>query len=268
MAAIEAYSAAVIAQQYNTTMSGVSNSWSRAPSSLAIGASDVHVWKATLDATGESLAALRGVLSDDERVRADRFIRRIHGDRFTCARGMLRRLLARYLGAPPEAIGFRYDELRRPSLAPGQFPMDLRFNLSHSEDKALFAFAIGNDLGVDIEAIDDRVERDKLAERFFAAGEVAALRALPERAQREAFFLCWTRKEAFVKAHGKGIAFGLDRFEVSVGPDQPARIVHVDDGEMRTDAWALHDLLAFDGFASALVTKSDMGAPLLYEVSG
>jgi 4'-phosphopantetheinyl transferase len=138
-------------------------------------------------------------------------------------------LLAGYLGQPPQAICFAYNEWGKPALAPEFVESDLRFNLSHSEDLAMYAFVLERDVGVDLEMIGVEVVNERVAENFFSPSEVETLRALPREHQAEAFFNCWTRKEAYVKARGQGLSIELKSFDVSLIPGEEAKILRGED---------------------------------------
>lgn len=175
------------------------------------------------------------VLSPDERDRAGRFLRPIHRDRYAAGRAWLRRVLAGYLGRSPSEIAFAYGQHEKPALAGG--PGWLDFNLAHSEEHALLAVSPGFPVGVDIEVL--RPVDEKLPQRFFAPGEVAALAALPAAARQAAFFRCWTRKEAYLKALGSGLATPLDAFEVTLGPGEAARLLRVAGKPDEAAAWQM-----------------------------
>jgi 4'-phosphopantetheinyl transferase len=209
---------------------------------------EVHVWRVDLAAPvgSEALEAL----SDDERERADRFRFDVHRRRFVRARAALRSILARYTGSDPGALAFEYGEHGKPSLA-GEGPA---FNLSHSEDVALCAVASGRGLGVDVEWAARPVEHLTLAERFFAPGEVAVLRTVPPEHLPAAFFACWTRKEAYVKATGRGLSLPLHGFEVSLEPVPEPSLRVLGDPE-ETARWGLRALDAGHGFTAALVAE-------------
>src|SRR5262249_26367386 len=150
------------------------------------------------------LTRLREILADDERRRADRFHFEKDCRHFTAARGAMRILLAGYLAHRPEEVRFAYSNYGKPRLAAES---KLCFNLTHSQGLALLAVTRGREIGVDVERLRE-MERDgePLAERFFSPREAAVLRSLPTRLRREAFFHCWTRKEAYIKAHGMGLS--------------------------------------------------------------
>jgi 4'-phosphopantetheinyl transferase len=222
---------------------------------LPIGDAEVHVWRARLELPAAGLCGLARILDADESARAARFVFDVHRDRFIARRGILRLILARYLGVMPAGITLESSEYGKPLLA-GSHRTDLRFNLSHSQDVALYAMTRGRDLGVDVERIRPGLAEDSIAERFFAAGEVAALRALPQASQPAAFFDCWTRKEAFVKAKGMGLSLALDSFEVSLGDTGPARLVRTSPDPGEAARWSMVALHPAPDYAAALVVAA------------
>jgi 4'-phosphopantetheinyl transferase len=225
------------------------------PDAVKLGRGEVHVWFGRLNRTPERLTRMRTILSPDETARADRFFMDVHRNRFIAARALLRDLLAGYLGQPPEAIRFAYNEWGKPAIAPGYASSDLRFNLSHSQDLAMYAFVLERDVGVDLEIIRAEVANERIAESFFSPGEVETLRALPREHQVEGFYNCWTRKEAYVKARGQGLSIELDSFDVSLTPGEEARIIRGDDRE----GWSLVAFKPEDGCVAAMATQ---GSPL------
>jgi 4'-phosphopantetheinyl transferase len=195
------------------------------------------------------------LLSADERERAARFCFDKHRRRFTAGRGILRTLLGRYLERNPRELTFEYSDHGKPFLAGTPVP-ELRFNLSHSHEVALFAFTSGRDVGVDVEQIrPDRSTRE-IAERFFSPREARALFALPPEQQTAGFFRCWTRKEAYIKAKGKGMSIPLDSFAVSLSPDEPAQLLWVKDNPAEPRRWTLTTLSPDPTFAACLAADN------------
>jgi 4'-phosphopantetheinyl transferase len=221
-------------------------------------AGDAHVWTIRLDAAPPRLDELGRWLSLEERTRADRFHFARDRNRFMAGRGQLREVLARYLGRPPGAVLFAYGMHGKPRLADDG---TLRFNLSHSRDVGLLAVARGRELGIDLEWIRPDVECDEIAQRFFSTMETAALMALPAASRPPAFFACWTRKEAFVKAKGGGLGIPLADFDVSVDPAGPARLLRTAWDPPDVDRWWLRALEVPPGFAAAMVVEG--GEPRL-----
>jgi 4'-phosphopantetheinyl transferase len=212
---------------------------------------DIHVWFAPLDGCPDRSE----LLSPDERERADRFAMPHVRDRFVAARGFLRSTLAECLRCDPASLCFGYGHHGKPFL----IDTDLRFNLSHSGGWAALAAAPGREVGIDIEQIrPDRAIED-LARRFFSAREWAALRALPDAERCDAFFRCWTRKEAFIKLIGDGLSFPLDEFEVTLRPNEPPALLSVRGDKNAAARWAMHEIAAPSGFAAAIVVEGSRG---------
>lgn len=204
---------------------------------------EVHVWVADLDAPASALAVYRSLLAADECERAER-LRFAHlRVRFVTGRGILRQLLGRYLQLAPEQLAFHYGPFGKPELAASTdvtaAAPPFVFNLAHSHNLAVYALARAPRIGVDVEQMREVHERDQIAEHYFSARERQALAALPAHQRDEAFFLCWTRKEAYLKALGAGITYPLDRFSVSVTPGQPAALLQAAEGDSAGLAWTL-----------------------------
>jgi 4'-phosphopantetheinyl transferase len=221
---------------------------------------DVHVWLAPVgwvEGTGPTSPAEAdlALLSANERERAERFHLSRDRVRFVAVRSLLRRLIGRYLNVPPRSIAFSYAERGKPILVSEADYGGLRFNVSHSGQLALLAFTRDRDVGVDVEQERPFPGMLEIAARYFSEGENAALRRVPPDERTRAFFRCWVRKEAFVKAAGHGLTFPLDAFEVSVDPAEPASILSVEGDVDAPNRWLLKDLDTADGYASALIAE-------------
>jgi 4'-phosphopantetheinyl transferase len=208
---------------------------------------DAAIWLADLDAAdgGESALAL---LSDDERVRARRFVFDIHRHRFIACRAWLRMRLGDRLGRPAGGLRFEYGPAGKPSLAGGA---TLRFNVSHSDRFALLAMADQAEIGVDIERLRPLSDMDALADRVFSAAEREALGRVPPERKVEAFFAGWTRKEAYIKARGEGIGL-LGAIEVALTPGDAPRLIRVAGLPDELQRWSLEALSPVPGFAAAV----------------
>jgi 4'-phosphopantetheinyl transferase len=213
----------------------------------------VHVWQASLDVPEEVIERLLKTLSPDEQERAQRYkFEKLRAD-FTVARGFLRETLSGYLGEKPIDLRFVYHGHGKPELSP---PTGLYFNLSHTHRRAILAVTRSGRVGVDLEWMDRKVELAEIASRFFAPAESAGLKTLGGESLRRAFFAVWTRKEAFVKACGEGISLGLDQFEVSVSPDDPARLLNLGGSATAAAAWSLQSLAVPPGYAGTVAVES------------
>jgi 4'-phosphopantetheinyl transferase len=213
----------------------------------------VHVWRTSLDDLFPHVEGLAGTLSAEERQRAARFVVEHARLRFIVGRAILRDILSRYLYVAPTALRFEYGDEGKPALAGSDG--SLQFNVSHSGPLALYAVTRGRSVGVDVEKIRPIPDAERVAERFFSSTERAALRALPEEQRLDAFYACWTRKEALVKALGGGLSIPLDAFDVSVEPERPARLLgyRIESGERRS--WSLRTLHPGDGFMAAVCVE-------------
>jgi 4'-phosphopantetheinyl transferase len=229
--------------------------WLPPSADLALSNDDIHVWRTSLDLSESCVQRLRRTLSEDELNRAARFYferDRIH---FIVARGVLRDILSRYLGLAPGHLRFSYTSYGKPALVASHGGDTLNFNLSHSHGYALYAVTRGREIGVDIEYIRPDFATEEIAERFFSARETAALRALPGEVRHEAFFLCWTRKEAYIKARGEGLSHPLDQFDVSLIPGESARLLGTRGDPQELFRWSLQELFPGPGYAAALAAE-------------
>lgn len=225
------------------------------PSQLALGPNEVHVWRARLDVSQPQTDAFRQTLSDDERARAARYHFERHRRRFLVARGTLRVLLGRYLGLAPERVTFEYGQKGKPALAARVGEKTIDFNVSHAHELAVFAFAYGRAVGIDIEYLARSIDYERLAQRFFSAREVETLLGVAEPSRKLAFFNCWTRKEAFLKATAEGLSRPLEQFEVSLAPGDPARLLNVAACPEEVGRWTLSALDLGPGYVGALAVR-------------
>lgn len=231
------------------------STWFAAPERLSLGSGAVHVWRVSLDESPSQVALFQSTLDDDERSRAARFYFSRDRERFIVARGVLRELLGRYLDRSPKSLSFSYSTHGKPALASESGEDAICFNLSHSHGAALYAVARGRELGVDLEFIRCDLEAEQIAERFFSQSEIVALRALPLALRKYAFFLCWTRKEAYIKARGEGLSMPLDQFDVSLIPGEPAVLLSTQPDPGEALNWSLRNLTPVSGYAAALAIK-------------
>jgi 4'-phosphopantetheinyl transferase len=215
----------------------------------------VHVWRASLDQDDRVTNDYLELLSRDERERAERFHFPVDRNRFITRRGILRRLLSRFSHCAPDQIQFVYSNYGKPRLVEQINTGWVAFNLSHSNGKALFAVSRQDMLGIDIEFMRDDRDLLSIASAAFSSHELEQLRALPENLQKEAFFSCWTRKEAFIKATGKGLSFPLKNFDVSLLPGERVAISRVEGHPETLFSWQLEDLPVEAGFKAALAVR-------------
>jgi 4'-phosphopantetheinyl transferase len=213
-------------------------------------ARQVHLWVVRLEAAQDDFARSLGYLSEDETARAKRFYFDRHRRAFVLGRAALRVLLANYLDAGPAELRFQYGQQGKPALA--GTAGSLRFNVSNSGNLAAYAFTTGCEIGVDIEQHRALHDFENIADRFFSPQETVELLALPDAEKNSAFFNCWARKEAYIKAMGGGLAIPLDSFRVTLRPQDAARMVSIAESEDAARGWTLHDFTPAPDYAGAI----------------
>ena len=217
------------------------------PSSLPLARGEVHSWCAHLDVPPETSARLYATLTGDERGRSARFRFDRDRRRFIVARGVLRDLLARYLETGPERVRFVYNAFGKPALNP-QSGSEVTFNLSHSGRLALIAIARAVNVGVDVEYIKWQPDCLEVARQLFPATEVEYLSGLPSHLQGEAFFSCWTQREAYVKASGAGLSMPLNGISPAEARIPGSRF-------QIPDCWSVYTLRPAPDYAGALAIE-------------
>jgi 4'-phosphopantetheinyl transferase len=215
----------------------------------ALQPSDIHVWFADLDTVSELIGGQWKVLSEDERERASRFHFDIHRSRFIAARAALRTLLGMYLERTPRQLTFIYGANGKPTLS--GHPM--HFNVSHSEAGGLFAFTRLAPVGADLERVRPVPDMMQIARLFFSPLEARALLAVPTKERTDAFFRCWTRKEALIKATGDGLSCTLDSFAVSLG--ESASVLEVEGDPGAASEWSLYHLAPSAGYVGSVAIQ-------------
>lgn len=214
---------------------------------------EVHVWCASLVQPDAVLQEMEAALSTDEFTRASRFQFERHRRKFVLGRGLLRDVLCRYLGMQAARIMFEYEAQGKPRLAAAINPQKLCFNLAHAEDRWVCAFTREREVGVDVEHLHEIPEAENLAQRFFAKAEAENFCALPLHERQRAFFNCWTRKEAFIKALGEGLSHPLHLFEVSFLPGAPAALLQTRPDPREAARWSMFAFEPAANYVAAVV---------------
>jgi 4'-phosphopantetheinyl transferase len=216
---------------------------------------EIHIWCAALDLPQDMIHRLTATLSDDEKRRANRFHFEHDRRRFTVGRALLRALLAHYSGIEPDDLQFGYGPNGKPFLVDCLNTQRLRFNLSHSEGYALFAFTRDREIGVDIEFIQAFSEMEEFASRFFSNQENRILETLSRNQKKTAFYHLWTRKEALAKAVGMGLPQALDQMDVSRCPGELCLAGKRNALLDKKPYWSIQDLKPAPGFAAAFAIE-------------
>jgi len=227
----------------------------------SLGRDEVQVWVTTTPAHEASVMALAGQLSPEERERAGRFRVREPRCQFVFGRALLRQLLGASLKADPATLVFGYQPRGKPFLVQSGLTSDLRFNLAHSGRMVAIALAWGRDVGVDVEFMRCLEDWPLLAERIFSSRELCELHSLPKPQQREAFFNGWTRKEAWLKATGKGLTDALPAIEVTLAPGTDPELIGLPNGPEAAGHWAIRAIPLPVDYVGAVVFKQSSSVP-------
>jgi len=212
---------------------------------------DVHLWFAHVPRHAPQIAEYKALLSSDELDRMVRFRFERDQESFAFVHGILRNLLGSYLDISPMELRFDYSEHGKPSISvPAE--TDIEFNLSHTAGTVLVGICLNREIGVDIEKVRNDFEVMGIAAKFFTDSEQESLLRLPEPERAQAFFQCWTRKEAVLKARGDGLSFPLDRVEVSVTPDEAIVELQIGLEPVETQRWRVLPLNVPVGYAAAV----------------
>ena len=243
-------------------MSQAELAWLPQDNAFAVPAGEVQVWCVFLERLAGENANFSQLLSPDEHEKAGRYYFQGHRDNYIIRRGVLRTLLGRYGDVDPQQVRFVYGRWGKPALDPEHHPgIDLNFNVAHSRDIALLAFARQAELGVDIEYLRPLPDAEQIAARYFSEHEQLTLAGIAQDQKMAAFYNCWTRKEAYIKALGSGLSTSLDSFAVSIVPGEPARLLQVDDKPDETGRWAMDSWQPGPGTIAALVVE---GGPFAF----
>ena len=243
-----------------------SDGWAVPPAGpLALALDEVHVWRASLRPAPDALARLEAHLSPDERARAARFRFPQHRTAFVAGRGVQREILGRYTGLPPAALSYREGSHGKPELDGPATASGIRFNVSNSGDLALYALTLRREIGVDLEQLKPMPDGLDIAKRFFSAPENEVFAALPDEVRELAFFRCWTRKEAYIKAVGEGLSMPLDRFDVAFAPGEDPRILRTRGNPAEAERWTMLSLEPGPGYVGALAVEGGGWRAVLYD---
>lgn len=227
--------------------------WKKTKQPQKITENSAHVWATSLLKTEEEISSFWEVLNQEEQERAKRFLSEKHQNNFIVSRGVLRTLLGTYLNLAPEKIVFQKNLYGKLSLENNL----ISFNLAHSHEIVLYAFTLKKHIGVDIEFIRENIPFKEIANRFFSPREIAELFSLPPKKQIQAFFNCWARKEAFIKAIGLGLSYPLNKFSVDLTTTTQGKIpIYIDDEQLAKENWQLFILRPAENYAAAMVVEA------------
>jgi 4'-phosphopantetheinyl transferase len=218
---------------------------------------EAHLWRIDLNQDFSAVQSESEILSTDERQRAEKYHFETDKKHFIVARAALREILSRYLDTAPHRVVFSRNQYGKPSISAEISNNLIEFNFSRSREIALCAVTRGRAVGVDIEFINEDSANLEIARRFFSPDEIAALQDIPAELKTAAFYSCWTRKEAFIKAVGKGLSYPLQNFSVSVLPEEIAPLININDLQEKNH-WSMFSFTPKRGYAAALAVEGAM----------
>lgn len=241
--------------------------WKLPPYNVRLREREAHIWRASLAQTEQSVQHLKEVLSREELATASRFRFERDRRRWIAAHAILRLLLAHYIDADPAAFRFGTNAYGKPFLAfPAPSP-PFEFNLSHTGDLVLYAFASAAQVGIDIEYQQEGLDYEALARVSFSQREQVTLHALPQQSKCAAFFSCWTRKEAYMKARGLGLSLPSAFFDVSLAPGESAALLDSREDPHEVERWSMLELFPGPGYTGALVLEGGGWQVLCWQYS-
>lgn len=229
-----------------------------------LAAGEIHLWKIHKQEHLDRYEVYWELLSDQEKKKAMHF--RFYKDKscYVIAKGVLRTLLGAYLKCDPTSISIKYAHNGKPFVFN---EMEIHFNVSHAKDCILIGFAKKHEIGVDVEYVDRPVEVELIARSFFSSEEVTQLLAIDQKYQNQAFYNCWTRKEAFIKALGEGLSFPLDQFVVSLDSIEDARLITTLWDLEEKSHWFLTSVVPCDNYVGAVALRGAIDSVTYWKVA-
>lgn len=233
--------------------------WETPSTNLNLSNQEIHIWRADLNLPFEEIEQLEQILSEDEQKRANRFRFPHLKNRFIAARGNLRKIISYYLAIESDRLIFEYTSRGKPQLAAQLNQIGLQFNVSHSQDLALYGFTIEQKIGVDLEFLRSMNEVEKIAQRFFSAREYQLISQANPDLQQQVFFQLWTAKEAYLKATGEGLVDSLAEIEFSINADRTISLNSIEGNTKVPQHWLINNFVpASDYIATVAVQKNEM----------
>ena len=240
--------------------------WQNPSPNLVLLDDEIHLWRANLNLSSQGLELLAKILSEAEQLRANRFRFEIHKKRFIAARGILRQLLALYLPSSAAKIEFSYNQQGKPQLASCHSNSSLQFNISHSQDLALYSFSCHQEIGIDLEYLRNNIDYKNIAQRFFCEREYNLIINCDPQKQQERFYQFWTAKEAYLKAIGEGLGGGLKTLEIDLDQAGNIYLYNINNKAQLVDDWYLYNFMPEKDFIAtiALSGKKKTLIPINY----
>ena len=246
-------------------MTCLSVQWKSPPADYKIDCNTVHVWRIYFQPTLVPDRKLTEAISAEETEKARRFVRDLDRDRYVFAHALLRLILGAYVGCEPQELVFETNEHGKPFLVSQRRDKGIQFNLSHSGDIALIAVALGTSVGIDVEHIRSIDDAYQIVNSFFSINECQFLNSVHPADFNEAFFACWSSKEAFLKGIGKGLSYPLDKFSVIFADGESESLVRVHDERVAACSWKIVRLSCGRGYSGALAIEGLRSDPKFFQ---
>lgn len=246
-------------------MTRLDRRWEASPVDYRIDSNAVHVWRAYFEPTLVSNTNFVESLSTEEIERAQRFVRQSDRDRYIFAHGVLRSILGAYVGRAPCQLVIEAEHYYKPCLLSPSGDNDIQFNLSHSGDMSLIAVTRGTVVGIDVEHIREVPDALQIVNSVFSVDERRFFNSLPPADFEEAFFACWTSKEAFLKGIGKGLSYPLDQFSIIFSKGESDSVIYVHDDPAYAYCWKIIRLSPGPGYSAALAIEELRSEPKFFE---
>jgi len=229
--------------------------WIKSPLEPSISGEEVHIYYVSISSVENQIPILKNYLTDEEEKKIMKFIFEKDRKCHMISRSVLKDILSRYLSIKAEDVIFTYNDYGKPFLGNKINNAEINFNLSHSGDMIIYAFSTGRSIGVDVQEIRNMDSTDDIFKRYFSDYENSIFDTLPVELKTGAFYSCWTRKEAYVKAHGSGLSFPLDKFSVSFLPGKDAELLHDEFNDV--SGWTLKEIFSSPDYTAALAVEGN-----------
>lgn len=219
---------------------------------MKIPANEIHIYRSVLEKHKPELKRFEVILSSDELEKANRYKFENDRNNYIVCRAILRNIIGSYLSLDPSEVTFSYSEKGKPYIKGN----NIKFNLAHSKGFAVYAFALENEIGIDVEYLKAIPDAIKIAERYFSEYEIDELKKTDTAKIENLFFICWTRKEAFIKAIGEGLSYPLTDFSVPLKPGEEPKLLRIKNNSCEVQNWSLYNIDVIRNYTSALAVKS------------
>ncbi|MBN2040683.1 MAG: 4'-phosphopantetheinyl transferase superfamily protein [Spirochaetes bacterium] len=243
-------------------MSNLPKIWKTPEMPAILKGNEAHIWLVEINKQVRELDYYASILTSDEKKRSSRFVFEKDRNRDIINRAVLRLLLSKYIKIDPGRINYNYNKFNKPELS---HPVnnELKFNLSHSGNLIIYAFSLRREIGIDIEKKRELNDADGIISRFCSEQEKSEYFSYPAEERGNIFISCWTRKEAYIKARGEGLAFPLNNFTMTLAPDKSPALMHVKDEKAEEKRWSFYNIIVPDDYNSTLAIEGN-NIKLLY----